>query len=113
MDSGLTIIKGSFEEYSDSIVLESGQSSSIEINVKGALEISLQINNSGGNNLEIGISPSLGLGFTTLPLKNLSLIKDENIIVKIETGYYKIKIEFLNKDLDNFTNIDYVCIVKK
>lgn len=113
MDSGLTVTKGDFKEYSDTFILQSGQTQSVDIDTKGALEIAVQIKNTLGNNLEIGISPSLGLGFTTLPLKNLTLIKDENKIIKIETGYYKIKIDFLNNDLDNSTNINYICIVKK
>lgn len=113
MEANFGITRGSFEEHSDSIVLRSGQSQSVEVYTKGSLEISLQANNSGGNNLEIRVYPSLGLGFTTTPIKNISLIKDENQIVKIDSGYYKIKIEFLNKDLDNSTVIDYICIVKK
>lgn len=113
MEANFGITRGSFEEHSDSIVLGSGRTQSVEVDTKGSLEISVQVNNTLGNNLSVKVYPSLKNLFTSAPIKNLSLVKDENQIIKIETGYYKIKIEFLNKDLDNSTNIDYVCIVKK
>jgi hypothetical protein len=89
------------------------ESSEIEVDVKGAIEISAQFKNDAANNTSLKIYSSLGLGYAKLHLKNITLVKDNNQIIIIESGYYTLNFEFLNNDLNNSTKISYIIVVKK
>ncbi|HEY3363170.1 MAG TPA: hypothetical protein VGK06_15470 [Methanosarcina sp.] len=105
-------VKGDFIESQGSIVLVPNESSEIEVDVKGAVEISSQFKNTDANNISLKIFPSLGLGYTTDPIKNITIVNNNNQIIKIETGYYSLKFQLKNNDTVN-TNVEYFISVKK
>lgn len=104
--------RGDFLEYSSTFILEPGQSKEVEIDVKASVEISSQFKNTNGNNTTVKIFPALMLGYAKLTIEDVTLVKDDNQIIIIETGYYSLKFQLKNNDTVN-TNVEYFISVKK
>jgi hypothetical protein len=105
-------VHGDFIETTGSVTLVPNETTDVEVDVKGALEISSQFKNTIGNNTTVKIFPALLLGYAKLTIKDVTLVSEDNQIIKIDTGYYSLKFQLKNNDTVN-TNVEYFISVKK
>jgi hypothetical protein len=105
-------VRGDFIETPGSVTLDPNVTSDIVVDVKSSTETSAQFKNTDSNNISIKIFGSLGLGWAKLPIKDVTIVKDDNQIIIIDSGYYSLKFEIKNNDSVN-TIVDYFISVKK
>jgi hypothetical protein len=125
------VIRGDIDKYTgdlDGIVLsvsegETPSHTVSDINVSGAKEITIQLNNGmygedgslagGSDHVTISVYGDTGIGYTTVALKTLNVEANTSNILDIPTGIDKIKVVFANTDASNTATILYNILVRK
>jgi len=122
------VIKGEFDVYDESVIDLSASGGThatftrIDYDVKGADEITLfiingvdevnGIENGNSTNLDVNIYGDVGLGYTTVPITTGNLGANSSDMIFCLTGFYKLKVEFVNLD-SSATIASYRLVVKK